>query len=57
MVWQKSFLEEGFSLDSIQNSIWSPLANEICVLIVDDNESEVDKYTVHSGRWSSLRNI
>lgn len=51
-VWQKSFLEEGFSLDSLKKSIWSPLANEICVHIVDDHESVVDTYAIHSGQWT-----
>lgn len=55
-VWQKSFLEEGFSLDGLKKSIWSPLANEICVHIVDDHESVVDTYAIHSGQWNSLRN-
>ena len=54
-VWQKSVVEEGFSLDSLQKSIWSPLANEICVHIVDDHESVVDKYAIHSGQWKLLR--
>ncbi|WP_317933565.1 UvrD-helicase domain-containing protein [Halioxenophilus sp. WMMB6] len=54
-VWQKSFLEEGFSLDSLKKSIWSPLANEICVHIVDDHESVVDTYAIHSGQWNSMR--
>ena len=55
-VWQKSFLEEGFSLDSLKKSIWSPLANEICVHIVDDHESVVETYAIHSGQWNSLKN-
>lgn len=54
-IWQKSFLEEGFSIESLQKSIWSPLANEICVHIVDDHESVVGEYAIHSGQWSSLR--
>lgn len=54
-VWQTSFLEEGFSMESLKKSIWSPLANEICVRIVDDHESVVDEYAIHSGQWSSLR--
>ncbi len=54
-VWQKSFLEEGFSIDNLKESIWSPIANEICVHIVDDHESLVEEYAIHSGQWSSLR--
>ncbi len=54
-VWQKSFLEEGFSLDSLINSIWSPLANEICVIIVDDHESVIGEYEINSGQWNTLR--
>lgn len=55
-VWQKSFLEEGFSLDSLQKSFWSPLANEICVIIVDDYESVIGEYAINSGQWNTLRN-
>lgn len=54
-VWQKSFLEQGFSLENLQKSIWSPSANEILVRIVDDHESVLDEYAIHSGQWSSLR--
>jgi len=54
-VWQKSFLEEGFSLESLKQSIWSSLANEICVCIVNDHESVVDEYAIHSGQWNPLR--
>lgn len=54
-LWQKSFLAEGFSLDRLQKSIWSPLANEICVYILDDHESVIDIYAIHSGQWNSLR--
>ena len=35
-VWQKTFLEEGFSIESLKKSIWSSVANEISVHIVDD---------------------
>lgn len=55
-VWQKSFLEEGFSLEKLKNSIWSPAANQIRVDIVDDHESLVGKYAIHSGQWLSLEN-
>ncbi|MCX2976367.1 UvrD-helicase domain-containing protein [Candidatus Marimicrobium litorale] len=54
-VWQKSFLEEAFSPEFLKESVWSPLANEICVRIVDDRESVVDEYSIHSGQWSPLR--
>ena len=54
-VWQKSFLEEGFSIENLKNSIWSSVANEICVYIVDDHETLVDEYAIHSGQWSLLR--
>jgi len=54
-VWQKSFLEEGFSLQNLKNSIWARVANQICVRIVDDNESLVDTYAIHSGQWCSLQ--
>lgn len=55
-VWQKSFLEEGFSVNSLKESIWSPLANKISVRIVDEYESLIDEYAINSGQWSSLRN-
>ncbi len=55
-VWQKSFLEEGFTLDNLKNSIWAPVANQIRVDIVDDHESLVGKYAIHSGQWLSLEN-
>ncbi len=54
-VWQKSFLEEGFSIENLKKSIWSPGANEICVHIVDDHESSVDEYVIYSGQWRILR--
>jgi len=54
-VWQKSLLEEGFSLESLKQSVWSSLANEICVRIVDDHESVVDEYAIHFGQWSPLK--
>ena len=54
-VWQKSFPLEKFSLESLQQSIWSPLANEICVRIVDDDGSVIGEYAIHSGSWGSLR--
>jgi len=53
-VWQKSFLEDGFSIENLEKSIWSPVANEIYVHVVDDNESLVDKYAIHSGQWKPL---
>lgn len=53
-VWQKSFLEEGFSLESLKESIWASVANQIRVDIVDSHESLVGKYAIHSGRWRSL---
>ena len=55
-VWQKSFLEDGFSVDTLQQSIWSPLANEINVQIVDEHESLLGEYAIISGQWNSLRN-
>lgn len=54
-VWQKSFLAEGFTIDKLKASLWSPIANEVCVNIVDDHESSVGEYVIHSGQWSSLR--
>jgi len=53
-VWQKSFLEEGFSLESLKESILASVANQIRVDIIDDHESLVGKYAIHSGRWRSL---
>ncbi|MCS4505997.1 UvrD-helicase domain-containing protein [Arhodomonas aquaeolei] len=53
-VWQKSFLEEGFSLESLKESIWASIANQIRVEIVDDHGSLVGEYAIHSGRWRSL---
>lgn len=55
-VWQKSFLEEGFSVDSLQKSIWSPLASETIVRIVDEHESLVGQYVIKSGQWTPLQN-
>ena len=55
-VWQKSFIEEGFSVDNLQKSIWSPLADEISVRIVDEHESLIGEYAINSGQWNSLRN-
>lgn len=54
-MWQKSFPDDGFSVESLKNTIWSEVANEICVLIVDDHESCVGEYSIHSGQWRSLR--
>jgi DNA helicase IV len=53
-VWQKSFLEEGFSLESLKESIWASVANQIRVDIVDDHESLVGKYAINAGLWRSL---
>lgn len=56
-VWKKSFLKEGFSLNSLQNSIWSATANEICIDIVDEHESVIDAYAIHFGQWNSLKKM
>ena len=52
-VWQQSFLEEKFSLNILQKSIWSKSANEISVRIVDEHESLLEEYEIHSGQWST----
>ncbi len=54
-VWQKSFSEEDFSIEVLKDSIWSTVANEIYVQIVDDHEALVDEYAIHSGQWSSIK--
>ncbi len=54
-VWQKSFLQKGFSIDNLKESIWSRMASEIYVHIVDDDELVVEEYAIHSGQWISVR--
>ena len=52
-VWQKSFIREDFTLENLQNTIWSQMANEISVHIIDDN-TIVGEYAIHSGQWHSV---
>lgn len=55
-IWQKSFLEEGFSPKTLKNSIWAEVANEIGIRIVDNHDSLVGAYAIHSGQWKKIHN-
>ena len=54
-VWQKSFLEEEFSIENLKKSIWSSIANDICVHIVDDHGSIIEKFAIQSGEWITTK--
>ena len=54
-VWQKSFLENDFVIGNLTNSIWSSLANQIRVSIVNDHGSVVEEHVIYSGHWTQMR--
>ena len=48
-------LEEEFSIENLKKSIWSSIANDICVHIVDDHGSIIEKFAIQSGEWITTK--
>lgn len=49
--WVKSFTNEGFSIDLLKSSTWSPNSDGVEVRIIDDQDNLVGTYEIDNGDW------
>jgi DNA helicase-4 len=56
-IWQKSYKAQNFSLDSLKNSVWLPIAHNIYIEIISDNNFTLGKYTIYSGKWHTIQEL
>lgn len=49
--WMKTFPLDGFSVDALMNSTWSPNANGVEVRILDEQDNLVGNYLIDDGVW------
>lgn len=49
--WVKSFPKEGFTIDLLKSSTWSPNSDGVEVRIIDDQDNLVGTYEIDDGNW------
>lgn len=49
--WVKSFPNEGFTIDLLRNSEWSPNSDGVEVRIINEQDTLIESYRIDGGNW------
>ncbi len=50
-IWEKSFAEADFTLESVRKEVWAKSADGVYVNIINDAEIEMASYKIDFGKW------